>query len=70
MNSQREQNLMNWLRLEGKLELGEVVDFLNISESTARRLFTRLESEGKVIRVHGGIQLPGNAALEYSFDQI
>ena len=43
MNSQREQNLMNWLRLEGKLELGEVVDFLNISESTARRLFTRLE---------------------------
>lgn len=70
MNSQREQNLMNRLRLEGKLELGEVVDFLNISESTARRLFTRLESEGKVIRVHGGIQLPGNAALEYSFDQV
>lgn len=70
MNNQREQNLMNRLRLEGKLELGEVVDFLNISESTARRLFSRLESEGKVIRVHGGIQLPGNAALEYSFDQV
>lgn len=70
MKNQREQNLMNRLRLEGKLDLAEVVDFLNISESTARRLFARLESEGKIIRVHGGIQLPGNMGLEYSFEQV
>ena len=38
MNNQREQNLMNRLRLEGKLELGEVVDFLNISESTLQSI--------------------------------
>ena len=70
MNNQREQNLMNRLRLEGKLELSQVVEFLGISESTARRLFSRLEEQGKVIRVHGGIQLPGNTGIEYSFEQV
>ena len=70
MNYNREQALMNKLRMKGKLELTEVVDFLHISESTARRLFSKLEKEGKVIRVHGGIQLPGKNPLEYSFEQV
>ena len=70
MNYNREQALMNRLRMKGKLELMEVTDFLDISESTARRLFSKLEKEGKVIRVHGGIQFPGKNPLEYSFEQV
>lgn len=61
---------MSKLRLKGKLELAEVVEFLQISESTARRLFSRMEQEGKVIRVHGGIQIPGKSSLDYSFEQV
>ena len=61
---------MNQLRLKGKLELAEVVERLHISESTARRLFTRMEQEGKVIRVHGGIQLLGKNPTEYSFEKL
>ena len=70
MNYNREQALMNRLRIKGRMELTEVVNYLQISESTARRLFSRLETEGKLIRVHGGIQLSGKNPLEYSFEQI
>lgn len=70
MKNNHEQEVMNQLRMKGKLELGEVIEKLQISESTARRLFTRMEKEGKVIRVHGGIQLPGKNPTEYSFEQL
>lgn len=70
MKNNYEQELMNQLRMKGKLELAEVVEMLQISESTARRLFTRMEKEGKVIRVHGGIQLPGKNPTEYSFERL
>ena len=42
MNYNREQALMNRLRIKGRMELTEVVNYLQISESTARRLFSRL----------------------------
>lgn len=70
MNYNREQALMNRLRIKGRLELADVVEFLEISESTARRLFSRLEAEGKLIRIHGGIQLPVKNPQEYSFEQV
>ena len=70
MNYNREQALMNRQRIKRRMEWTEVVNYLQISESTARRLFSRLETEGKLIRVHGGIQLSGKNPLEYSFEQI
>ena len=65
MNYNREQALMNRLRIKGRMELTEVVNYLQISESTARRLFSRLETEGKLIRVHGGIQLSGKNPIAF-----
>jgi len=70
MERNREQILMNELRMAGKLDLTEAVELLQISESTARRLFSRMEQEGKLIRVHGGVRLPGNTLLDYSFEQV
>lgn len=70
MKDRREQELMNQLRIRGKMELGEVVDFLQVSESTARRLFARLEEEGKLLRVYGGVQLSAKNPAEYSFEQV
>lgn len=70
MKDWREQELINQLTIRGKMELGEVVDFLQVSESTARRLFARLEEEGKLIRIYGGIQLPARNPVEYSFEQV
>ena len=70
MKNSHEQEIMNQLRLKGKLELAEVINRLQISESTARRLFARMEKNGNVIRVHGGIQLPGRNPTEYSFERL
>ena len=70
MKDWREQELMNQLRIKGKLELGEAVELLQVSESTVRRLFARLEEEGKIIRVYGGIQLSAKHPAEYSFERV
>ena len=70
MNHKREQLLMNRLELAGRMELTEAVELLNVSESTARRLFSKLEEEGKLIRVHGGVRIPGKHRLEYSFEEV
>ena len=53
MKDLREQELLNQLRVRGKMELGEVVELLQVSESTARRLFSKLEEEGKLIFLKG-----------------
>ena len=70
MDSNRDEVLLNRLKLKGRLELGEAMTLLQISESTARRLFSRLEEEGEAIRVHGGIRLPVKNPSEYSFEQV
>ena len=59
MKHNREQEL---------LSLAEAMELLRISESTARRIFSRLEQEGKVIRTHGGIQSVNHAMASYSFE--
>ena len=40
---------------------------LKISESTTRRLFSNLETQGKLIRVHGGVQLIPELSYDYSY---
>ena len=69
MKSDREQELMSRLSLLQKLTLSDAMDLLNISESTARRLFSKLEKEGFAIRTHGGIQCISHAMTLYSFEQ-
>ena len=68
MKQNREQELLARLALVQKISLSEAMELLNISESTARRMFTRLEQDGKVIRTHGGIQNVNHAMASYSFE--
>lgn len=65
-----EAELMERLKLEGILKTADVVSSLGISESTARRLFLKLENEGKALRVHGGIRYATHSVLEYSFEEV
>jgi len=69
-NEAREQVLMNALNIRGKMNTEEVMEMLNVSESTARRIFIRLESKGEVIRTIGGIQLAQENPMAYSFERI
>lgn len=68
MKLDREQELISRLSIVQKLSLGEAMELLQISESTARRLFVKLEQDGKVIRTHGGIQNVNHTMAGYSFE--
>ena len=53
----------------GKLSISEVVEMLGISEATARRLFSELERDNLLLRVHGGIRsLLQSSDGAYSFN--
>lgn len=69
MKENREQKLIQHLYVSQKLTLEQAMDFLCISESTARRLFTTLEEKGLAIRTHGGLQCLGSTITSYSFEQ-
>ena len=65
-----EQKLMEELGKKFKLNVSEAVELLNVSEATVRRLFTRLEEKGLLIRTYGGIQLAGDNPFLYSFEKV
>ena len=62
--------LEDLLQRSGALRLGEVVRMMDVSVSTVRRLFIRLEERGSAVRVHGGIRLAHPVQGEYSFDSV
>lgn len=68
MKQNREKELLERLSLVQKLSLGEAMELLQISESTARRIFARLEQDGRAIRTHGGLQSLTHAIAAYSFE--
>jgi len=68
MKKNREQELLSRLALVQRISLSEAMELFQASESTIRRLFTKLEQEGKVIRTHGGIQNVTRSIADYSFE--
>ena len=67
--SERENILINNLKIRKKLSTSEAVQLLDISESSVRRLFTYLEKNNKISRVYGGIKLAySNLDFSYSFE--
>lgn len=66
----RENMLLEILKVRKKLSTVEATQLLNISESSARRLFTDMEKSNKIIRMYGGIQLSSSSGFDpsYSFD--
>lgn len=59
--------LLEMLQINKRLDVQSVAKSLTISEATARRFFNQLEGQGKVIRVHGGVQLAPQLGYDYSF---
>ena len=69
-NDRRTKKLLGMLQLHKRLELKEVVEVLEISEATARRLFAQLEKEGKILRIRGGIQIVQQLGYDYSYQAL
>ena len=67
MKLEQQQELMARLSIMQKLSLAEAMEILNVSESTIRRIFAKMEKEGVAIPHHGGIQ-SASGAMTRSFE--
>jgi len=61
-----EQKLLEMMAKNKRVSLNEAITSLDVSESTVRRLFVKIEESGKGVRDYGGIRLAADA-VEYSF---
>lgn len=52
------RRIVEMLERHGSLGIGDLSDMLKLSEPSLRRYFAELETEKRLIRVHGGIRLP------------
>ena len=68
MQTEYRQKLLERLKTAPKLSLHEAMELLDVSESTARRIFSRMEEEGYAIRTHGGLSARSHLLTKYSFD--
>lgn len=66
----KELLILDLLKSSGKLSIGDGIKILNTSESTVRRLFIKLENEGKAIRTIGGIQAISENDINYHYDKL
>lgn len=53
-SEEREEIVMDFLRNQGNIRVGDVTDLLNISPSTARLLLQKMQDKGLLKRTHGG----------------
>lgn len=66
---QRRSMLLEELSKQGKLSIGQIQEFLHISESTARRLIVELEQDNCLIRRFGGVQKIEPTSTKYSYKE-
>lgn len=67
----REKDIMALLRVSGKVSVNEAMALLDVSESTVRRLFLKLEADGLAVRTYRGISINAvsGARESYSFEK-
>ena len=53
-SEEREQIVMDFLTQQGHIRIGDVIDMLGISPSTARLLLQKMQDKGMLKRTHGG----------------
>ncbi len=63
-----EIEILKEMQLNGFATLQGAIKKLNVSEATARRLFSRMEEKGYGIRSHGKINLPDSSYSFYRYE--
>jgi len=66
----RESQLLDALGKKGHLNINEIIQMLDVSESTARRIIVELEERGLAIRKFGGIQVLPPTQPTYSYTEL
>lgn len=72
MNKTEKQikELESYLMQVPRITLAETEELLDISESTVRRLYARMEQQGLAFRVHGGLQALPERKQAYNFQNM
>ena len=68
LNIERENSILELLKQKEVIKIQEIVEFLNISEATARRDLASLEKKELVKRVHGGAILTNSLDTTKDFN--
>ncbi|WP_171030775.1 DeoR/GlpR family DNA-binding transcription regulator [Pediococcus stilesii] len=63
----RERNILDLLKQKQFIKIDEIIEKNNSSVSTVRRDLKKLESEGKLVRIHGGARIESNLQEETDF---
>ncbi len=66
--AERQKKLLNLISQRGIVSINALVDILTVSHMTIRRDIQKLEEEGKVVSVSGGVQLLERLAVEPTHD--
>lgn len=69
LTEERHQYILDILHSKGTIHIQEIVEMLNISESTVRRDLSLLEKMNKLKRVHGGAALLKQKRTELSINE-
>ena len=69
LTEERHKYILDVLNSKGTIHIQEIVEVLNISESTVRRDLSLLEKENKLKRVHGGAALLQQKRTELSMNE-
>ena len=69
-NNPKEKLLMEELTKKQQMSIHEATEYLKISQATARRLFTKLEEKGRLVRTHGGVRITERALIDYQFEDL
>lgn len=64
------KELESYLAQVPRITLVEAEELLDVSESTVRRLFARMEEQGQALRVHGGLQALPDQKPDYNFSSV
>lgn len=65
----RKKRILEELAVNGKVEIIDLVNILNVSAMTIRRDLDELEKQKKLIRTHGGAAIPESIIAEQSYIQ-
>ncbi|MEG1761422.1 MAG: DeoR/GlpR family DNA-binding transcription regulator [Hydrogenoanaerobacterium sp.] len=66
--TQRQDYILNSLKQRSYIEITWLSENMNVSEMTVRRDLARMEDEGLLLRVHGGVRSLPNVGYEHKLD--
>lgn len=69
LTEEREEYILNELRMSRTVKLHQLMQKLDVSESTIRRDLSQLEERGLLTRIHGGAKLNYHIDKEPTFDE-